>query len=252
MARDDERLARAQEEPIVGGLPDVPGHPGRDPPDARASASTCAGSPTSCSSTTSRAPRSTAPSARCSRRPSRPRTTASSAWIRTARSRRAVIEQTGATDRVPLIDTIKVGSSDGFDAKMRALLHISRTVRRRPRDLTAADVAAAHAAGATDADVQLAVLIAAAFSMYNRMVDGFRARTPPSARGLPRPRRRDRGARLQRPAGHVGSALGTPTDDWRQASDGQASATDAGATRLYSASLPRRARRAMPPDRSRQ
>jgi hypothetical protein len=26
--------------------------------------------------------------------------------------------------------------------------------------------------------VQLAVLIAAAFSMYNRMVDGFRARTP--------------------------------------------------------------------------
>jgi hypothetical protein len=27
--------------------------------------------------------------------------------------------------------------------------------------------------------VQLAVLIAAAFSMYNRMVDGFRARTSP-------------------------------------------------------------------------
>ena len=31
-----------------------------------------------------------------------------------------------------------------------------------------------------DADVQLAVLIAAAFSMYNRMVDGFRAKTPPT------------------------------------------------------------------------
>ena len=42
-------------------------------------------------------------------------------------------------------------------------------------------VAAAHAAGATDADVQLAVLIAAAFSMYNRMVEGFRAKTPPTA-----------------------------------------------------------------------
>lgn len=27
---------------------------------------------------------------------------------------------------------------------------------------------------------QLAVLIAAAFSMYNRLVDGFRAKTPPS------------------------------------------------------------------------
>ena len=82
---------------------------------------------------------------------------------------------------MPLIDVIKVGSSDGLDAKMQALLHISRTVRGEPRDLTAADVEAAHAAGATDADVQLAVLIAAAFSMYNRMVEGFRARTPPSA-----------------------------------------------------------------------
>ena len=64
---------------------------------------------------------------------------------------------------------------------MQALLHIARTVRGEPRDLTAADVAAAHAAGATDADVQLAVLIAAAFSMYNRIVEGFRARTPPVA-----------------------------------------------------------------------
>ena len=64
---------------------------------------------------------------------------------------------------------------------MQALLHIARTVRREPRELTAADVAAAHAAGASDADVQLAVLIASAFSMYNRMVEGFRARTLPSA-----------------------------------------------------------------------
>jgi len=63
---------------------------------------------------------------------------------------------------------------------MQALLVIARTVRRAPRDLTSADVAAAVAAGASDADVQLAVLIAAAFSMYNRMVDGFRARTAPS------------------------------------------------------------------------
>ena len=43
---------------------------------------------------------------------------------------------------------------------MQALLHIARTVRRDPLDLTAADVEAARAAGATDADVQLAVLIA--------------------------------------------------------------------------------------------
>ena len=64
--------------------------------------------------------------------------------------------------------------------KMRALLHIARTVRRQPRDLSEGDVRAATAAGATDGDVQLAVLIAAAFSMFNRMVDGLRARTAPS------------------------------------------------------------------------
>ena len=64
---------------------------------------------------------------------------------------------------------------------MRALLHISRTVQRQPLDLTAGDIADAHDAGATDGDVQLAVLIAAGFSMYNRLVEGFRARTPPSA-----------------------------------------------------------------------
>ena len=93
----------------------------------------------------------------------------------------ALLELDGDTERTALIDVIKVGSSDGLSAKMQALLHVARTVRREPRELTADDIAAAHAAGASDADVQLAVLIAAAFSMYNRMVEGFRARTLPSA-----------------------------------------------------------------------
>jgi uncharacterized peroxidase-related enzyme len=92
----------------------------------------------------------------------------------------ALLEQTGATELAPLIDAVKLGASDGFDPKMQALLQIARTVRREPRDLTAADVETARGAGATDADVQLAVLIASAFSMYNRMVEGFRARTAPT------------------------------------------------------------------------
>jgi len=90
----------------------------------------------------------------------------------------AVLEALGATDRLPLVDEIKLGSFERFTPRMRALIRISRTVGRNARELTAEDVAAATAAGATDGDVQLAVLIAAAFSMYNRMVDGFRARTP--------------------------------------------------------------------------
>jgi alkylhydroperoxidase/carboxymuconolactone decarboxylase family protein YurZ len=99
----------------------------------------------------------------------------------------ALLERTGAHERVALVDTIKTGSSDGLDAKMQALLHIARTVRRNALELTLADVDDAHRAGATDGDVQLAVLIASAFSMYNRMVDGFRAMTPPSAEAY-RPR----------------------------------------------------------------
>ncbi len=84
----------------------------------------------------------------------------------------------GHAEHAPLFEAIKLGSSDGLDPKMQALTRIARQVGRRARDLTAADVAAARDAGASDADVQLAVLIAAAFSMYNRLVDGFRARTP--------------------------------------------------------------------------
>ena len=84
----------------------------------------------------------------------------------------------GHAGHATMFERIKLGSSDGLDPKVQALVRIARTVGRRALDLTEADVAAARAAGATDADVQLAVLIASAFSMYNRLVDGFRARTP--------------------------------------------------------------------------
>jgi uncharacterized protein YciW len=92
----------------------------------------------------------------------------------------AVLERTGQADRSAVLDAIKLGRSDGLDARMAALLHVARTVARAPRTVTEADIRAATDAGATDADVQLAVLIAAGFAMYNRLVDGFRARTPAS------------------------------------------------------------------------
>lgn len=92
----------------------------------------------------------------------------------------ALLERSGMTERAGLVDVLKQGSSEGFDPKMQALLHIARTVRGDPLRLGDADVQAAVDAGASDADVQLAILIASAFSMYNRLVDGFRAATPPS------------------------------------------------------------------------
>jgi uncharacterized peroxidase-related enzyme len=106
----------------------------------------------------------------------------------------AVMELTGETSLRPLLDELTRGTADeGFDPKMRALLNISRKVQRRALDLTAADIDAAKSAGASDADVQLAVLIAAAFSMYNRLVDGFRAKTPPNVEMY-----RDRAAEIAR------------------------------------------------------
>ncbi|HKO34694.1 MAG TPA: carboxymuconolactone decarboxylase family protein, partial [Candidatus Limnocylindria bacterium] len=92
----------------------------------------------------------------------------------------ALLEREDATEMEPVIDVIKAGSSEGVSPKMAALLHIARTVQQAPLRLTREDVVAAHDAGASQGDVQLAVLIASAFSMYNRLVDGFRARTAPS------------------------------------------------------------------------
>ena len=119
----------------------------------------------------------------------------------------ALLERDGATDAGAGHRRREVGASEGLDAKMQALLHISRTVQRAPRGLSPTDVEAAHAAGASDGDVQLAVLIAAAFSMYNRMVDGLGARTPPTTEGYAA-RRRDRRERLQR-AVQARAATGT-------------------------------------------
>ena len=177
MTRDDERLLRSQQQPIVGGLPDVPGigaalrltpnlglhlrgladellvndFPGatirRDEREMLATAVSAANDCFFCMDSH-------------------------------AAHTIAILERTGETERASLVETVKRGSSDGFDPKMQALLNIARIVRRDPLQLTTADVDAALAAGASDADTQLAVLIAAGFSMYNRMVDGFRAHTP--------------------------------------------------------------------------
>ena len=179
MSRDDERRRRAEQQPIVGSLPDVPGigvamrltpalgthlrgladavlvddYPGatlrRDQRELLATAVSAANDCFFCMDS-------------------------HGAFAN------ALLEQAGTTELVPLIEIVKDGASDGFEPKMQALLHIARTVRHDPLRLTGTDVEAATAAGATDADVQLAVLIASAFSMYNRLVDGFRAKTPPT------------------------------------------------------------------------
>jgi uncharacterized peroxidase-related enzyme len=186
MAREEERLQRSQQSPIVGGLPDAPG--------ILAAIRLTPGLGVHLRGLADELLVNDFPGATISRPEREMLATATSAgndcfycMDSHGAFATALLERSGADDLVPLIDVIKLGSSDGLDPKMQALLHIARTVRRNPLELTAEDTGAALAAGASDADIQLAVAIAAAFSMYNRLVDGFRAMTPPSAEAY-RPR----------------------------------------------------------------
>ena len=65
-----------------------------------------------------------------------------------------------------------------LSAKLRALLDIADLVRVDGRLVSADAVAKARAAGATDLEIHDTVLIAAAFCMYNRYVDGLGTAVP--------------------------------------------------------------------------
>jgi uncharacterized peroxidase-related enzyme len=180
MTRDTERLARSQEEPIVGGLPEVPG--------ILAAIRLTPGLGVHLRGLADELLVNDFPGTTLQRYEREMLATAVSAendcfycMDSHGAFANALLERSGDTDLAPLVDALKSRSSDGFDPKMQALLHIARVVRADPRELTQAETQAALDAGAADADVQLAVMIAAAFSMYNRLVEGFRARTPPTA-----------------------------------------------------------------------
>ncbi|HZX57558.1 MAG TPA: carboxymuconolactone decarboxylase family protein [Mucilaginibacter sp.] len=57
--------------------------------------------------------------------------------------------------------------------KLKALLKIAAKVQSGGKNVTTADVEIARAEGATDIEIHDTVLIAAAFCMYNRYVDGL-------------------------------------------------------------------------------
>ena len=64
--------------------------------------------------------------------------------------------------------------------KLRSLLAIAAQVQRGGLHVTAESVAAAREAGASDVEIHDAVLIAAAFCMFNRYVDGLGTWAPDS------------------------------------------------------------------------
>jgi uncharacterized peroxidase-related enzyme len=75
---------------------------------------------------------------------------------------------------IGLIDDIKAGlPNTPVSDKLRALLNIAHQVQRNGKNVTEEDIAAAREQGATDMEIHDTVLIAAAFCMYNRYVDGL-------------------------------------------------------------------------------
>jgi len=78
-----------------------------------------------------------------------------------------------------LVDKVRADiDSAPISPKLRALLRIAGAVQRSGRAVTADLVEAARSEGATDVEIHDTVLIAAAFCMYNRYVDGLGTFTP--------------------------------------------------------------------------
>jgi uncharacterized peroxidase-related enzyme len=73
-----------------------------------------------------------------------------------------------------LIDRIKLDyNATEISDKLKALLAIAGKVQKGGKQVTTEDVARARQQGATDKEIHDTVLIAAAFCMFNRYVDGL-------------------------------------------------------------------------------
>src|SRR5947208_7327416 len=83
-----------------------------------------------------------------------------------------------------LVEQVRTDPSRSpVSAKLKALLTIASAVAQSGRAVTTEHVAGARAAGATDVEIHDTVLIAAAFCMFNRYVDGL-ATIAPEARAV--------------------------------------------------------------------
>lgn len=81
-------------------------------------------------------------------------------------------------DRELVDAAIRDPASAPVGERVRALLAVATKIQSSGLDVTADDIAAARAAGASDEDLHDTVLVAAAFCMFNGYVDGLAANTP--------------------------------------------------------------------------
>ena len=78
-----------------------------------------------------------------------------------------------------LVDQVRIDADTApVSAKLRALLAIAAAVQAGGKQVTDELVAAARAEGADDVEIHDTVLIAAAFCMFNRYVDGLATSLP--------------------------------------------------------------------------
>jgi len=78
-----------------------------------------------------------------------------------------------------LVDSVRFDyQSAPVSDKLKTLLTIAGKVQQGGKNVTAEDIAHARSEGATDLEIHDTVLIAAAFCMYNRYVDGLATHTP--------------------------------------------------------------------------
>ena len=83
----------------------------------------------------------------------------------------AAVQLDGGID---LVEQVKTDPDNApIEPKLRALLHIAGKVAVDGKSVTSSDIEAARVEGATDIEIHDTVLIAAAFCMYNRYVDGL-------------------------------------------------------------------------------
>jgi uncharacterized peroxidase-related enzyme len=87
----------------------------------------------------------------------------------------AAAEHLGGNDtHYALLESVKTDfSSAKVSPKLKALLAIADKVRQGGKNVTPQDIAAARAQNASDREIHDTVLIAAAFCMFNRYVDGL-------------------------------------------------------------------------------
>jgi uncharacterized peroxidase-related enzyme len=80
---------------------------------------------------------------------------------------------------IPLIDAVKHDYEvTSISEKLKSLLAIAGSVQKGGKSVTPEQVEQARNEGATDAEIHDTVLIAAAFCMYNRYVDGLATWAP--------------------------------------------------------------------------